>query len=215
MNLDYYHTVIFDCDGVILNSNFKKTEAYKFAALDYGATQSQAEMLVDHHVKNTGISRYVKFEYFLTKILNKPFHERDFDFLIKALNKRVKEMLLECEVAEGIEQLRQLYPDQNWMVMSGGDEEEVQELLIQKKIAHFFNLGIFGSPKSKHQILEEKLMDSDFRPVIFLGDSKYDIDTAIKYEIDFLFLSGWTDFEDWESYLKNTKFQHRRYLREL
>jgi phosphoglycolate phosphatase-like HAD superfamily hydrolase len=215
MNLDNYNTVIFDCDGVILNSNFKKTEAYKMAAIDFGANPDQAKMLVEHHVKNTGISRYVKFEYFLTKILNKPFIEQDFNFLITALNRRVKESLLECEVAEGIDKLRQRYPNQNWMVMSGGDEEEVRELLTQKKVAHFFNLGIFGSPKSKHQILEERLTTSDFEPVIFFGDSKYDIDTAIKYDIDFLFFSGWTDFDGWESYLKDTKFQHRRYLKDL
>ena len=65
INLDHYQTIIFDCDGVILNSNFQKIEAYRNAALEFGASKEQAESLVQHHVALTGISRYVKFEYFL------------------------------------------------------------------------------------------------------------------------------------------------------
>ena len=65
MNLNRYQTIIFDCDGVILNSNFQKIEAYRNAALNYGASKVQAEDLVEHHVQLTGISRYVKFKYFL------------------------------------------------------------------------------------------------------------------------------------------------------
>ena len=70
MNLTKYNTIIFDCDGVLLNSNFKKSEAYRFAAIDFGATVEQAEKLVQYHIENTGISRYVKFEYFLTNLMD-------------------------------------------------------------------------------------------------------------------------------------------------
>ena len=50
INLDHYQTIIFDCDGVILNSNFQKIEAYRNAALEFGASKEQAESLVQHHV---------------------------------------------------------------------------------------------------------------------------------------------------------------------
>ena len=61
-DLTKYNTIIFDCDGVILNSNFKKIEAYRNAALEYGASSVQAEELVNHHIELTGISRYIKFK---------------------------------------------------------------------------------------------------------------------------------------------------------
>ena len=64
IELNKYNTIIFDCDGVILNSNFQKIEAYRNTALAYGASKLQAEELVAHHVELTGISRYVKFKYF-------------------------------------------------------------------------------------------------------------------------------------------------------
>jgi len=68
-DLSQYRTIIFDCDGVVLNSNFQKIEAYRNTALKFGATPTQAQALVDHHVSLTGISRYVKFDFFLEKII--------------------------------------------------------------------------------------------------------------------------------------------------
>ena len=54
---------MFDCDGVLLNSNSLKTDAFYKSALDWGA--SPAKDLVNYHVQNGGISRYQKFDYFL------------------------------------------------------------------------------------------------------------------------------------------------------
>ncbi len=54
-NIHHYATLIFDCDGVILNSNFQKIEAYRNTAIKFGADQKQAEALVQHHVELTGI----------------------------------------------------------------------------------------------------------------------------------------------------------------
>ncbi|MFH7588150.1 HAD family hydrolase, partial [Oceanimonas smirnovii] len=58
-----YVTLVFDCDGVVLNSNKVKTEAFYKAALPYGEAAAQA--MVDYHVAHGGVSRYKKFAYFL------------------------------------------------------------------------------------------------------------------------------------------------------
>ena len=69
IDLSHYQTLIFDCDGVILNSNQIKTEAFYNVAKIYGHPAAQA--LKEYHILNGGISRYQKFEYLLTKILKK------------------------------------------------------------------------------------------------------------------------------------------------
>ena len=58
-----YKTLVFDCDGVVLNSNQLKIQAYYDVAIKFGANEQQAQALVAHHVKLGGISRYPKFEY--------------------------------------------------------------------------------------------------------------------------------------------------------
>ena len=216
MDLTKYNTIIFDCDGVLLNSNFKKSEAYRYAAIDFGATKEQAEKLVQYHVENTGISRYVKFEYFLTNILQQPFNEDHFSFLIKSLNHHVLEVLSDCEVADGLDKLRELTKNQHWMVMSGGDQEEVRTILASKHLDHLFDYGIFGSPDSKHDIVKHHLENnSNFMPAIFFGDAEYDLKTAKNFNLDFVFISGWTDFTGWKETIKKENIKSLEFLKDL
>ena len=68
-----YSTLLFDCDGVILDSNRLKTSAFFTAALPYG--MRAAEALVEYHRENGGISRYRKFTYFLQEIVKTPVEQ--------------------------------------------------------------------------------------------------------------------------------------------
>jgi len=55
-SLNEYQALVFDCDGVVLNSNKIKTQAFYEATKQFGHESAQA--LVDYHVANGGISRY-------------------------------------------------------------------------------------------------------------------------------------------------------------
>jgi len=198
IDLKKYNTIIFDCDGVILNSNFQKIEAYRNTAIKYGASKIQAEELVSYHVSLTGISRIVKFKYFLKEIMGEDITDSSMKKLVDNLNFEVINLLKDCEVASGIEKLKSKTKKSTWMVASGGDQEELRFLFKSKDIDSFFEGGIYGSPSSKHQIVEEKLKDKNFLPTLFLGDSLYDIQTAQKYNLDFIFVYGWTDLHDWK-----------------
>ena len=198
IDLKKYNTIIFDCDGVILNSNFQKIEAYRNTAISYGASKIQAEDLVSYHVSLTGISRNVKFKYFLKEIMGEHVTDSSMKKLVDNLNIEVITLLKNCEVASGIEKLKSHTKKSTWMVASGGDQEELRFLFKDKGIDSFFEGGIYGSPSSKHQIVEEKMKDKNFLPTLFLGDSLYDIQTAQKYKLDFIFIYGWTDLKDWK-----------------
>ena len=58
-----YATLVFDCDGGVLDSNRIKTEAFRSAALPWGEAAAQA--LVDHHIGHGGVSRVAKFGHFM------------------------------------------------------------------------------------------------------------------------------------------------------
>ena len=119
-SLNQYATLIFDCDGVILNSNFQKIEAYRNTAIKFGADQNQAAALVKHHVELTGISRYIKFQFFLETIMNRKVTKVDMDFLIESLNNEVIQLLKNCEIASGLKELREKTQGASWIIASGG-----------------------------------------------------------------------------------------------
>ena len=159
-NLNQYSTLIFDCDGVILNSNFQKIEAYRSAALKFGADTYQANALVKYHIELTGISRNIKFHYFLETILGRKVTEEDMNFLLQSLNNEVISLLKNCEITLGLEELKKQTQSTTWIVASGGNQEELRFLFSDKKINHLFDGGIFGSPKSKHEIIENHILNN-------------------------------------------------------
>ena len=214
-NLSKYQTIIFDCDGVILNSNFKKIEAYRNTAIRYGANENQADQLAQHHIKLTGISRYVKFKYFLKEIMGEEILEASMNKLVKTLNEEVIKLLNNCEIASGLKELKSKTSKVKWMVASGGDQDELRFLFKEKNIDFYFQDGIFGSPSSKHEIIENKLKENTFLPALFLGDSLYDIQTAQKYNLDFIFVYGWTDFDEWKKICQENELNYIEKIHDL
>jgi beta-phosphoglucomutase-like phosphatase (HAD superfamily) len=150
--ISQYKTILFDCDGVVLNSNFLKIEAYRLTALEFGASKEDAMRLVNHHIEFTGISRNIKFAYFLENILKKPVDESSMNHLLRQLNIEVERLLENCDIAEGLEKLREKTKQAHWMIVSGGDQEEIIRLFSRKSLLKYFDVGIFGSTYSKEEI---------------------------------------------------------------
>ena len=194
MTFNRYQTLVFDCDGVVLNSNKVKTEAFYKAALPYG--EAAAQQLVDYHVARGGISRYKKFDWFVQNVVADQSGP-DLEQLLAAYAAEVRQGLLQCEVAEGLAQLRENTSQANWLIVSGGDQQELREIFAERGLAEFFDGGIFGSPDNKHEILARELATFNIkRPALFLGDSKYDLDAAQQAELDFAYVSGWSEWHD-------------------
>ena len=208
MILDNYKTIIFDCDGVVLNSNSIKTNAFYKLSKPFG--DASAKTLIDYHKNNGGISRYKKFDYFVRNIISNQLDKRNEEEVKKLIKKLcdeygeiVIESLSNAEVAIGLKDLRQKTKNSDWIIVSGGDQKELRLVFEKKNISKYFNKGIFGSPKSKYEIIEKclykKIID---RPAIFIGDSKLDYKVANYFGIDFVFLSDWSEFENLNSYAK-------------
>jgi HAD superfamily hydrolase (TIGR01549 family) len=203
MNVDLtqYQTFVFDCDGVVLNSNKVKTQAFYDATLSFG--HEAAQTLVDYHVKNGGISRYLKFEYFITEILKQAVTQDLLGELLARFASEVKVGLMESPIAPGLVELRKKTPQANWLIVSGGDQNELREVFAARGLFELFDGGIFGSPDNKDVILKRETDNQNIKTkALFLGDSKYDYEAASRANLDFVFLSNWSEVKDWKSYAK-------------
>ncbi len=209
-SLNEFNTIIFDCDGVILNSNRIKTEAFYSTVLHFG--KLAAEEMLEYHVNNGGISRYKKFEYFLTQIAPKypqPEKNNSLNDLLREFKIYVGKKMLRAEIAEGIFELRSKVVYSNWIVVSGGDQEELRDVFLKLNIDHLFNIGIYGSPDDKETIIRREINAGKLiEPMLFIGDSKYDYEVSCKFGLDFLFLSSWTELENWEKWVKYKKIKY-------
>lgn len=201
--INTYQTLVFDCDGVILNSNKIKTQAFYQVALPYGEAQAQA--LVDYHVQHGGISRYQKFAWFIGQVLQD--HGVSLDNLLSAYAQTVQTALLECEVADGLFELKEQTKHANWLVCSGADQDELRQIFALRQLDKLFDGGIFGSPDDKKMILSRQINNFNIQqPALFIGDSRYDHESANLVNLDFIFLSKWSEFDNWQDYQKQHGF---------
>jgi len=207
---------VFDCDGVVLDSNIVKTEAYFRTAKSLGANNEQAQALVDYHVRLGGISRYHKFDYYLREIVHQPVTEQRIQALLDTFARELEVVLMECRIAEGLAALRAATPDANWMILSGGDQQEIRTLFAKRNLSHYFDGGLFGSPDNKDVVLAREKANGNLRsPALFIGDSKYDFEAATRAGLDFVFLSDWTEVADWQNFCQANKITVAGNLLEL
>jgi HAD superfamily hydrolase (TIGR01549 family) len=194
-----FTTLVFDCDGVILNSNHIKTDAFRSVALRYGA--DVAEALVQFHVQHGGMSRYRKFEHLLVNILGQTGGEKEVQILASAYGETVYRELLQCEIAAGLHELRKATANHAWMVVSGGDEVELRSVFEARGLDTLFDRGIHGSPATKDVILHRELSSANLElPALFVGDSRYDYEAAQRAGLQFVFVHGWSEFQGWQTY---------------
>jgi phosphoglycolate phosphatase-like HAD superfamily hydrolase len=199
--LSKYSSIIFDCDGVVLNSNKLKSLAFYDTVKEFG--ENSALQLYNYHLQNGGISRYAKFEYFVNEILETPINA-NVKMLLSKFSSIVSENLLKCEVLYGIEDLRSGTNGANWSIVSGGDQAELNTIFQNKGIHHFFNDGIFGSPATKYEIIRKQLAEGKYvGKTLFLGDSKLDFEVASYFGFDFVFVSQWSEMENWEVFCED------------
>jgi phosphoglycolate phosphatase-like HAD superfamily hydrolase len=206
IDITKYKTIVFDCDGVVLDSNVVKTEAYFRTAKNLGATDTEAQALVDYHVNLGGISRYHKFDYYIREILHQPVTDKAVQALLDEFSKELEVGLMQCDLAKGLFDLRIATKSANWMILSGGDQQEIRTLFSKRKIDHMFDGGLFGSPDNKDEVLAREKSSANIQfPALFLGDSKYDFEAADRAGLDFIFLSDWTEVPDWQAFCEANK----------
>lgn len=203
-SISSYKAIVFDCDGVILDSNHIKTEAFMSVVAPYG--RKAAEELVRFHQVNGGVSRYKKFAYFLNEIFPK-YGEGcaapDIDQLLDSYARCVRSGLKRCSIALGLSEFREATRGASWFVVSGGDQSELREVFAERGIDYFFDGGIFGSPDTKEEILKRELKLGRLqKPALFIGDSRYDHVAASKVGLDFVFLCGWSEMPGWRDFVK-------------
>lgn len=195
-NLGDYSNIIFDCDGIIIDSNKIKTRAFG-KICDFWAP-SLSRQFMDYHELNGGISRIEKFKY-LRDVL-----EVDLD-VVKACqlySEEVWNALSRLEVNTAVRDITSRFPNANFAIVSGGAQKELIRLFNEVYKFNPFKLGIFGNPRSKLQIIDDEFNSLEGRTV-FIGDSRYDYEVSKHSGFDFIFVSCWSEFKEHSDFFSN------------
>lgn len=173
-----FDALVFDFDGVLVESVNVKTQAFAALYTRYGA--DVVEQVVAFHLANGGLSRFDKFRYFHNKLLGLPLMHEEEVRLAAEFNARVEEAVVAAPWVDGAEGfLMANHAAIPLFVASGTPEEELQRILQKRRMSHYFRAA-FGSPAKKGKILRDILESGDYRPekVLMVGDSLMDLKGA-------------------------------------
>ena len=162
--------IIFDFDGVILESADIKTEAFRKLFNHY---PDHVHAVVDYHMQNMGISRYEKFRHIFTHILKMPLSAELEKELGEKFTNTVFEEILSTEFVPGAyEFLAQNYEKYDFFIASGTPQLELEEIIQRRNISDFFR-EVHGTPRKKNEIIKDILLRFGFIPkeVVFVGDA--------------------------------------------
>ena len=181
-----YKHLIFDFDGVLVESNEIRFDGFRLLFKNY--PQDQVERLVLYAKINGGLSRYEKIKYFFKQIRNEPIRDDNVQLLAKQYSEFVKQKVIDAEPVKGsLEFLSNHKNNYDFAVVSGSDQEELRDVCKAREIDHFF-LEILGSPTSKESNIALLLSKMGWgrKTCLFIGDSINDFDAARANGIDFI-----------------------------
>ncbi len=203
-DIQEYKTIVFDCDGVLLNSNKTKVQAYYDVAKRMGGTDAQAQAFVDYHIAQGSFPRNGKIKYYLEHVVQQEETPALMQQYLDTFDQILDESLMQCELAVGLTDLKQQTQAARWMVLSGGDQVGLREIFARRELTQYFECGIFGGPEIKENVLAREIANGNIElPALFVGDSKYDHQASTGAGLDFVFLSDWTEVKDWQAYCQH------------
>ncbi len=170
--------VVFDCDGVILESVEAKTRAFGQVVAHHGP-EAVVRML-NYHEAHGGVSRYKKFEWFYAEVLGKTITEEQ----SRAMGQQFEELafanVMDSAMVPGaMEAIRFLHGRIPMYVASGAPHEELNTILEKRQLSGYFE-GIFGSPPGKTELLRHciELAGIPAAETLMIGDSSTDLKAA-------------------------------------
>ncbi|MCC6076902.1 HAD family hydrolase [Pseudomonas sp. GCM10022188] len=187
-----YRNYIFDCDGVLLDSNNFKLTAMRLALSGY--SENLVDTFIEYFRNNFGKSRYHHITVFFDEFLKRESLPDEKQQILDLYAQKCREQYLECNVCEGVFELLEAIPSTNCWIVSGSDQDELREVFRARGLENYF-VEIYGSPTRKSINIQNIIESSNLikSETCLIGDAEGDRQAAEENGIDFIFCSGYSN----------------------
>lgn len=181
-----YDVYIFDCDGVILDSNQLKIDAMENALASIINDSEKVNVCVDYFSKNFGKSRFHHVDVFVEQflLLDDTAKNNVKDDILQAYSSQCKALYLQAELTPGFIKFISHLNGKKY-IASGSEQQELREVFKARNLDIYFN-DIFGSPTKKSDLVTNILQLSNSDNAIMFGDAISDLEAAQTNSINFI-----------------------------
>jgi len=182
--------IIFDFDGVIVESLQVKTDAFAELYQSYG--ENVTKKVVKHNQANGGMSRFEKIKLYHESLLNKMITNEEIEELAGQFSKLVVKKVIKSPYVSGVlEFIQKSAKKYKLFISTGTPTDEIKYILDKRGISKFFT-GVYGSPEKKNIHIEKITSEYSYLPdeLIFYGDADTDINAAKNANIPFVLIKN-------------------------
>ena len=184
--LDEFSVILWDFDGVIIDSNEIRTKG--FIDIFESFNEEDILKLVDFHKNNGGLSRYFKINFFFKNILGIDISEDEILIYANNYKKYVLSNLMDTNflIADSLNYIQQNYKKKDMHIVSASDENELRELCDFYDISKYF-ISLKGSPVNKSDNISSLIINQGYsrNQITYIGDSINDFESAKLNQINF------------------------------
>lgn len=193
LDLNKYKNIILDFDGVIVDSNTVKKKSIQKAAKHFLDEEKLMEF-VNYFTAHNGVPREYKIRKYFTD-------DTTYRNVLSEYTKDLSNQLKEIKFTKNFEVfLKKLeFYKLPIYILSGGDEKEIQLFLQNKNIFNSFK-KVMSGPLTKYENVDNL---NFIGKTLYIGDSKIDYEVGEKYQFDFIFMYGYTQFKEWKSFFND------------
>jgi phosphoglycolate phosphatase-like HAD superfamily hydrolase len=178
--------VVFDFDGVVLESADVKTDAFVELFASHGP--EVAAKVKAHHLANLGISRFVKFAWIHEHLLGCPITDEESRALGERFSALALDKVLAAPFVPGAEAaLAALAATHPLFVASGTPQDELDLIVDRRGLRARFR-EVHGTPRDKPEILRDVMARHGLAAseTLFVGDGASDHKAASATGVEFL-----------------------------
>ncbi len=178
--------IIFDFDGVILDSTEIKTHA--FVNIFKKKYPKYLREILDHHHNHLGISRSNKLKIYFQDIIKIKLTNFKLQKYINLFSNYCLKRILNCNFIPGSKNfIIKNHKSYKFFISSGTPTNELKYICKKRKIDKYFE-RIYGSPhkKSTHIKRIKKIYKLKSKEILFLGDGMSDYIAAKENKLFFI-----------------------------
>jgi beta-phosphoglucomutase len=177
--------IVFDFDGVIVESVQIKTDAYRELFSSY---KDRIDEIMAYHYAHYSLSRFVQFPAIVKDILHQEYTPEFEAKLDREFSRLVVEKIIQCPFVPGaMDLLKYCFNKWPMYVVSLTPEKELERILSSKGVNAFLK-GYYGSAITKveaiRRIRETEHISS--QQILFIGDSLSDLKSATEAGVLFI-----------------------------
>ncbi|HYD71316.1 HAD family hydrolase [Azospirillum sp.] len=178
--------IIFDFDGVLVDSVNIKTEA--FAELYRPHGEEVARQVAAYQRAHGGMTRHAKIRHFGATLLGRAPTDAEVDALAARMGALVEEKVTACPMIAGARDfLDRHHARVRLFVASATPEAELRRIVAGRGLAPYFR-GVHGSPTPKDRVVAQIVRAAALDPArtVMVGDAEEDRAAAAASGVPFI-----------------------------